>query len=76
MPTKRTLRPARAKEESPTTPNLPHSGGRYAKFADHIDAFVTGFADYANFLMRFCRTETPAGVVISGIFRKSSRDFR
>ena len=57
-----TMRPARAKEQSPITPNLPHVGGDYAKFRDHIDGFVTGFSDYAHFLSRFSRAETPAGL--------------
>ena len=56
------MRPARAKEQSPITPNLPHVGGDYAKFRHHIDGFVTGFSDYAHFLSRFSRAETPAGL--------------
>lgn len=46
------MRPARAKETKNANPNLPHVDGRYAKFADHIDDFVSGFEDYANFLLR------------------------
>ena len=46
------MRPAKAVEAGTTNTNLPHSGGRYAKFADHIDDFVTGFAAYADFLRR------------------------
>ncbi len=56
------MRPTRAKEQSPITPNLPHVGGDYAKFRDHIDSFVAGFSDYAHFLLRFGRAETPAGL--------------
>ena len=44
-------------------PNLPHVGGRYAKFGDHIEDFVAGFEDYANFLLRFRRDATPGGFV-------------
>ncbi len=44
------MRPAKVKEPGTTNTNLPHVDGRYAKFADHIDAFITGFEDYAHFL--------------------------
>ncbi|OOK82888.1 hypothetical protein BZL30_0629 [Mycobacterium kansasii] len=37
------MRPARPRETDSTTPNLPHLAGRYAKFADHVEAFVEGF---------------------------------
>jgi class II lanthipeptide synthase len=47
-----TMRPAKAIEAGTTNTNLPHVNGHYAKFADHIDDFVTGFADYADFLRR------------------------
>jgi type 2 lantibiotic biosynthesis protein LanM len=46
------MRPAKAVEAGTTNTNLPHSSGRYAKFADHIDDFVAGFAAYADFLRR------------------------
>jgi type 2 lantibiotic biosynthesis protein LanM len=46
------MRPAKAKEPGTTNTNLPHSGGRYAKFADHIADFIEGFEDYAHFLAR------------------------
>jgi type 2 lantibiotic biosynthesis protein LanM len=49
------MRPTKSKETATTNPNLPHSGGRYAKFADHIDDFVSGFEDYARFLLRQSR---------------------
>ena len=44
------MRPAKVKEPGTTNTNLPHVGGRHAKFADHIDDFITGFEDYAHFL--------------------------
>lgn len=56
------MRPAKAKQHSPVTPNLPHSGGRYATFADHFDSFVAGFADYAHFLLRFMRAAGPGAL--------------
>ncbi|MFZ3359151.1 MAG: type 2 lanthipeptide synthetase LanM, partial [Xanthobacteraceae bacterium] len=46
------MRPAKTIEPGQSNTNLPHSGGRYAKFGDHIDSFVSGFADYARFLSR------------------------
>jgi type 2 lantibiotic biosynthesis protein LanM len=45
-----TMRPAKEKKAGTTNTNLPHVGGSYAKFADHIGDFVAGFADYAEFL--------------------------
>jgi len=46
------MRPLRAKEPATSNPNLPHVDGAYAKFADHVDDFISGFADYARFLVR------------------------
>ncbi len=47
------MRPARSKEVSGMNSNLPHVDGRYARFADHIDDFVSGFEDYARFLLLY-----------------------
>jgi type 2 lantibiotic biosynthesis protein LanM len=47
-----TMRPSKSKEAGKHTPNLPYVEGHYAKFADHIDDFISGFADYAKFLLR------------------------
>ena len=44
------MRPSKTKIVNNTNPNLPHVGGRYAKFSDHLDAFIAGFEDYARFL--------------------------
>jgi type 2 lantibiotic biosynthesis protein LanM len=46
------MRPAKSREAATTSPNLPHVGGRNAKFGDHIDDFVSGFEQYASFLSR------------------------
>jgi type 2 lantibiotic biosynthesis protein LanM len=46
------MRPATAKEGGHSNPNLPYVNGNYAKLADHIDALVAGFEDYARFLVR------------------------
>jgi len=47
------MRPTRAKEATDINPNLPHADGRYGKFAEHITDFVSGFEDYARFLLRW-----------------------
>jgi type 2 lantibiotic biosynthesis protein LanM len=44
------MRPRKSKETGGANPNLPRANGQYAKFADHVDDFVAGFADYAGFL--------------------------
>src|SRR5580700_6397622 len=49
------MRPARSNEAAKTSPNLPHVGGRNAKFGDHVDDFVAGFEQYATFLLRYGR---------------------
>jgi type 2 lantibiotic biosynthesis protein LanM len=49
------MRPTRTKLVDTANPNLPHVDGRYARFGDHIDAFVAGFEDYARFLSRQTR---------------------
>jgi type 2 lantibiotic biosynthesis protein LanM len=49
------MRPAISEEASNTIPNLPHVDGRHAKFGDHIEDFVGGFADYTKFLLRQTR---------------------
>jgi type 2 lantibiotic biosynthesis protein LanM len=56
------MRPAKAKEQSPITPNLPHVDGRYARFGDHSESFIAGFADYAEFLRRRTDVVTPAAL--------------
>jgi class II lanthipeptide synthase len=45
------MRPAKTKEVGTTTPNLPHVDGHYAKFGDYTDDFISGFEDYAKFLL-------------------------
>jgi type 2 lantibiotic biosynthesis protein LanM len=49
------MRPAKSNQAAKTSPNLPHVGGRNARFGDHIDDFVSGFEQYANFLLRHGR---------------------
>jgi type 2 lantibiotic biosynthesis protein LanM len=49
------MRPTTVKEGGKSNPNLPYAGGRYAKFGDHIEDFISGFADYARFLSRLYR---------------------
>jgi type 2 lantibiotic biosynthesis protein LanM len=49
------MRPARTKVVDQINPNLPHVGGRYAKFSEHTDALIAGFEDYARFLVHRMR---------------------
>ncbi|WP_122498812.1 type 2 lanthipeptide synthetase LanM, partial [Mycobacterium attenuatum] len=57
------MRPARARETDSTTPNLPHIAGHYAKFADHVEAFIDGFRAYAEFLARWRADATTGGLL-------------
>jgi type 2 lantibiotic biosynthesis protein LanM len=59
------MRPARSKEAAKTSPNLPHLNGRNAKFGDHVDDFVSGFEQYASFLLRHGR-EAKEGELFDG----------
>ncbi|KEP42939.1 type 2 lanthipeptide synthetase LanM family protein [Mycobacterium kansasii] len=59
------MRPARPRETDSTTPNLPHLAGRYAKFADHVEAFVEGFRAYAGFLAEW-RADAATGGLFEG----------
>src|SRR5262249_38347739 len=45
------MRPAKAAPANNDVANLPHVDGRYASFGDRIDDFVSGFAEYANYLL-------------------------
>ena len=56
------MRPAKSKEVGKPTPNLPHVDGRYAKFGDHIDDFISGFGDYAKFLLQRTRDAKLGGL--------------
>lgn len=49
------MRPTRKQVVDKANPNLPHIGGRYAKFGEHVEAFIAGFEDYARFLWRQTR---------------------
>jgi type 2 lantibiotic biosynthesis protein LanM len=46
------MRPLKLKKANVVSPNLPHVGGCYSRFRDHIEDFIGGFARYAAFLMR------------------------
>ena len=56
------MRPAKTNKAAEAMPNLPHVGGRYAKFGDHIDDFVAGFEDYARFLLSRSRDANQGGL--------------
>ena len=61
------MRPAKSKEASTTIPNLPQVDGRYAKFGDHIRDFISGFEDYAKFLLHRSR-DAKLGGLFDGFF--------
>ena len=56
------MRPTRRNVVGSTNPNLPHRNGAYAAFADHFEAFVDGFQDYAHFLSRKMQSPDLGGV--------------
>jgi type 2 lantibiotic biosynthesis protein LanM len=56
------MRPSKARDAAAIFPNLPHVGGRYARLGDHIDAFVSGFEDYAKFLLHRSRDAKQGGL--------------
>lgn len=59
------MRPAKSQEVNATSPNLPHVDGRYAKIGEHVDDFISGFEDYANFLLRWSGAANPEGLLDS-----------
>jgi type 2 lantibiotic biosynthesis protein LanM len=70
------MRPAKSNQAAKTSPNLPHVDGRNARFGDHVDDFVAGFEQYANFLLRHGRRagrgelfEGFAGVPVRNVVR-------
>jgi len=56
------MRPAKSREVGKTNPNLPHVDGGYAKFGDHVGDFISGFEDYAKFLLRLSRDAKSEGL--------------
>jgi type 2 lantibiotic biosynthesis protein LanM len=62
------MRRAKLTEAGNTIPNLPHVDGHYAKFGEHIDDFIAGFEDYANFLLRLTK-QAEQGVLFDGFAR-------
>lgn len=56
------MQPVREWQTINETTNLPHTGGRYANLADHIEGFISGFEDYARFLTRWRSDHTTAGL--------------
>jgi type 2 lantibiotic biosynthesis protein LanM len=59
------MRPAKLRHTRKANPNLPHVNGQYAKFGDHVDDFVAGFSDYAEFLLRESK-DPRQGSLLSG----------
>ncbi len=70
------MRPTRSKEVSNANLNLPHVDGQYAKLGEHVDDLVSGFEDYARFLLSYQKDamdgeifEGFEGVVVRKIIR-------
>lgn len=59
------MRPAREKIVDSANPNLPHIGGRYARFGDHFETFLAGFQDYSGFLSNRIR-DAGTGFLLGG----------
>lgn len=56
------MRPAKSAEGGTPNPNLPHIRGRYAKFGDYVDDFISGFESYARFLLNQSRDSNQGGL--------------
>ena len=56
------MRPVKAEERGAPNPNLPHVDGRYAKFGDYIEDFISGFDAYARFLLHQSRDISQGGL--------------
>ena len=56
------MRPSKVKEAGAPNPNLPHVDGRYAKFGEHTDEFISGFETYAKFLLCQSRDANQGGL--------------
>jgi type 2 lantibiotic biosynthesis protein LanM len=57
------MRPAKSRQNRKANPNLPHVDGQYAKFGDHVDDFIAGFSDYAEFLLRESKDPRQGGLL-------------
>ena len=56
------MRPTKSHEIGMASPNLPHIHGQYVKFANHIEDFLAGFAEYARFLIAQSRGANQGGL--------------
>jgi type 2 lantibiotic biosynthesis protein LanM len=56
------MRPAKTTQVDTPNPNLPHVDGRYARFGDYVDDFISGFEDYAKFLLQQTRNGDQGGI--------------
>ena len=59
------MQPTKVEKVGTPNPNLPHVDGRYARFGDHIDDFIAGFATYAKFLQHQSR-DLRQGYLLNG----------
>lgn len=57
------MRPAVSIEAATATTNLPHVAGRYLGLQDHVDDFIRGFREYAQFLATRTSRDLVSGFV-------------
>jgi type 2 lantibiotic biosynthesis protein LanM len=56
------MRPVKARQAGAGSPNLPHVDGVAARFSGYTEDFISGFSDYAKFLMRVSRDDNFGGL--------------
>ncbi|MCC8971582.1 type 2 lanthipeptide synthetase LanM family protein [Bradyrhizobium brasilense] len=61
------MRPRRVRETALVHPNLPRVAGRYARFSENVEPFVSGFKEYANFLRAWSEARG-AETLLSGFY--------
>jgi type 2 lantibiotic biosynthesis protein LanM len=57
-----TMRPLMIENAGKRFANLPHHAGDYAKLGDHLDDFISGFQEYATFLLSHTRDGEQGGL--------------
>ena len=57
-----TMRPVLIEESVKRLANLPHYAGDYARLGDHLDDFISGFQEYATFLLSYTRGSEQGGL--------------
>jgi type 2 lantibiotic biosynthesis protein LanM len=57
------MRPALVKEEARLATNLPHVAGREVGLGEHLEDFISGFQEYAEFLRAYARDGGPQSLL-------------